>query len=81
MPEPKYPYVECHEHPGEVEPGYIVCLHIADGQEVEISHFERATDKEMGIISCSLCLKDNNMDDFVIHCAMGLRERGLLASA
>lgn len=25
---PKYPFITCSEHPGCVEPGYMICKHV-----------------------------------------------------
>jgi hypothetical protein len=80
----RYPYVECDAHPGEREPGYIVCPHVFEGGP--IAHLERATEDNLGALSCAACYARRNDRDFVtntfvLSCAAGLREKGLLASA
>lgn len=80
----EYPYVECAAHPGEREPGYAVCRHVLDGDT--IAHFERATSENLGAICCATCYVHRAesqyvLDNTVLCCAQGLREKGLLASA
>jgi hypothetical protein len=82
----KYPMVICSDHPRLEEPGYLVCVHVISGKEV-VGYLERATGKELGVVCCKACWISHNNDEpfiienFILSCAAGLREKGLLASA
>ena len=80
----KYPNVACADHPGIIEPGYMVCVHVLQ-DKLRMEHLERATPTELGVACCQACLiESQNMTlngNFRIACAAGLREQGLLASA
>jgi hypothetical protein len=83
--ETKYPFIECDAHPGEREPGYMVCRHVM-WEAAEVIHLDRATPVDLGVICCQVCHEHREdslylENNFVISCAASMRERGLLASA
>jgi hypothetical protein len=78
---PKYPNVICEEHPGQVEPGYVICPHIEKLED--IVYREVASSEDLGVLSCKACasrIKDGTflIDNFILVCAPGLREKGLV---
>jgi len=70
----KYPIVACDGHPGEDEPGYIVCQHVLEGSAV--SHFEPATSEKLGTVACRICWTNIDIDCFNLCCAHAVRDHG-----
>lgn len=78
---PQYPNVECNHHPGNAEPGYVVCLHVLEG--VEVANFEPASSASVGTIVCATCNanrqdKEYNLDHLSLICCHCARDYGLL---
>lgn len=76
-----YPNIICEEHPGQIEPGYMICKHIE--KKEDIAYLEKATQKSLGVLCCLQCSHRSGddqyvFDNFLIVCAPGLRERGWL---
>ena len=71
---PKYPIVVCTAHPGEHEPGYAACPHVAAGTPP--TTVELATEKELGTLACAACPVVTN--EFILCCAASMRERGFI---
>lgn len=72
-----FPLVECDDHPGIVEPGYAVCIHVVrDGAPV--AHFVRATDTALGEVLCIGCSRESEVSpgNLLLSCAPGVRESG-----
>jgi hypothetical protein len=53
VPHLKYPNVECEGHPGFIAPGYAVCPHILNWDDV--GYMEEATPSHLGVVSCQHC--------------------------
>lgn len=63
--------------------GYLVCKHI--NAPSDVAHFEVATHKSLGVISCSECYKRRKEEDYTlvnsdVWCAGCARETGLLVT-
>jgi len=77
----KYPEVICDEHPGQVESGYMICVHLNSIED--IFYRFKATETEIGVLCCQNCydMKEDSeytLENFHLSCAPGLRERGWL---
>ena len=72
----KYPLVSCVEHPGILEPGYIVCKHCIEDIS-NIAYISLATQKELGTVSCEECAEQNDVELFELCCAQGLKDKGV----
>ena len=63
----KYPQIECDEH-GTCKSSYIICAHVREFGRNLIGHFEKATDKQAGVICCAPCHQNNLQDEFFLLC-------------
>jgi hypothetical protein len=80
----EYPNIDCPDHPGIIEPGYLICDHLKSFHD--IAYVESASPERLGIMVCDLCWKMENdpkycNEHMYISCAQGLREKGWLVEA
>ena len=75
----EYPYLVCDAHPGVIEPGYLVCRHVLEGEAP--THVVDAGPQNMGEVSCEACVphlqeRDYVLANFRVACASSCKESG-----
>lgn len=66
----EYPNIDCPDHPGIIEPGYLICDHLKSF--LDIAYLELATKKQLGIMICAEC---SELDHDNIYCDEHLQGR------